>query len=193
MTVSLTEDEALSQLNPEPGLVILMCGVAGSGKTTFSMKLAAKGFTRLSIDEVIWDRFGRYGIDYTSEVYPGHVAEAREAIKDDLRQLLVQKQPAVVDSSFWSRPHRDSYKDLIESAVGTWRLVYLSAPKSLLLDRLEERGRRFDANAAFPISADILANFFETSRRRSTRARWSLPPPTAGFTRLSFRGEPQTS
>jgi hypothetical protein len=161
MSEPLTEDAALSLLSPEPGLVILMCGVAGSGKTSFSTKLASKGFTRLSIDEEIWGRFGRYGLDYTPEDYPGHVAVARDAIKDVLLQLLAKRQPAVVDSSFWSRAHRDSYKDLIESAGCAWRLVYLRAPESLFRDRLAERGRRFDANAAFPIGADVLAKFLE--------------------------------
>lgn len=35
-------------------LVVMMCGVAGSGKTTFSKKLEKEGFVRLSIDEEIW-------------------------------------------------------------------------------------------------------------------------------------------
>jgi predicted kinase len=161
MSEALTEDAALKLLNPEPGLVILMCGVAGSGKTSFSTKLASKGFTRLSIDEEIWGRFGRYGLDYTPEDYPGHVSAARDAIKDVLLQLLARRQPAVVDSSFWSRAHRDSYKELIENAGGAWRLVYLRAPENLLRERLEERGRRFDANAAFPIGADELTKFLK--------------------------------
>lgn len=161
MSEALTEDAALKLLNPEPGLVILMCGVAGSGKTSFSTKLASKGFTRLAIDEEIWGRFGRYGLDYTPEDYPGHVSAARDAIKDVLLQLLARRQPAVVDSSFWSRAHRDSYKELIENAGGAWRLVYLRAPENLLRERLEERGRRFDANAAFPIGADELTKFLK--------------------------------
>lgn len=56
--------EALADLAPEPGLVLLMCGVAGSGKTTFSQQLETRGFTRISIDEVIWRSAGRYGLDY---------------------------------------------------------------------------------------------------------------------------------
>ncbi|NMA75480.1 MAG: ATP-binding protein [Bacteroidales bacterium] len=42
----------------------MMCGVAGSGKTTFAQKLEKIGFSRLSIDEEIWSTNGRYGIDY---------------------------------------------------------------------------------------------------------------------------------
>lgn len=34
-------------------LVVMMCGVAGSGKTTFSQQLEKEGFIRLSIDEEI--------------------------------------------------------------------------------------------------------------------------------------------
>lgn len=162
MQAPLTEDAALAMLTPEPGLVVLMCGVAGSGKTSFSMKLASKGFARLSIDEEIWARFGRYGLDYPPEQYPEHVAAAREALKDDLLRRLAARQSVVVDSSFWSRAHRDSFKALVETAGGAWRLVYLHAPEPILRDRLEARRRRFDANAAFPIDADVLAGFLES-------------------------------
>ncbi|WP_224773312.1 AAA family ATPase [Metabacillus idriensis] len=42
----------------------MMCGVAGSGKTTFAQQLEKKGFVRLSIDEEIWSSKGHYFIDY---------------------------------------------------------------------------------------------------------------------------------
>lgn len=43
-------------------LIVLMCGIAGSGKTTFSQKIEPYGFTRLSIDEEVWAVLGRNGI-----------------------------------------------------------------------------------------------------------------------------------
>jgi adenylate kinase family enzyme len=45
-----------------------MCGVAGSGKTTFSQQLEKEGFVRLSIDEEIWITNGHYGIDIPAEL-----------------------------------------------------------------------------------------------------------------------------
>ena len=76
MSEPLTLPQALAALSPAPRLVVLMCGVAGSGKTSLSQALEAKGFRRLSIDEEIWDRFGRYGVDYRPEDYGRHVAAA---------------------------------------------------------------------------------------------------------------------
>ena len=35
-------------------LVVLMCGIAGSGKTTLSQNLEKHGYVRLSIDEEVW-------------------------------------------------------------------------------------------------------------------------------------------
>lgn len=46
-------DGLLKQKKLKP-LIIMMCGVAGSGKTTFSLELEKVGFVRLSIDEEIW-------------------------------------------------------------------------------------------------------------------------------------------
>lgn len=118
MTEPLTLTQALAALSPAPRLVVLMCGVAGSGKTSFSQALEAKGFRRLSIDEEIWDRFGRYGVDYRPEDYARHVAAARSAIRDQLAARLTAGQDAlVVDSSFWSRAHRDDFKHLVETAA----------------------------------------------------------------------------
>ena len=38
--------------------VIMMCGVCGSGKTTYAKKKEQEGYIRLSIDEEIWKLYG---------------------------------------------------------------------------------------------------------------------------------------
>ena len=61
--------------SPRPSRVVLMCGVAGAGKTTYAKELEAQGYARLSIDEEVWERFGRYGVDYDPSMYEKHSAE----------------------------------------------------------------------------------------------------------------------
>ncbi|MET8625960.1 AAA family ATPase [Kitasatospora sp. NPDC004669] len=39
--------------------VLLMCGLPGAGKTTYAKELERRGYVRLSIDEVVWQRIGR--------------------------------------------------------------------------------------------------------------------------------------
>jgi gluconate kinase len=46
-----------------------------------------------------------------------------------------------------------------EEAGADWRLIYLKATPELLASRLKKRAERFDANAAFPITAQILAQY----------------------------------
>ena len=49
--------------------VIMMCGVCGSGKTTYAKKKEQEGYIRLSIDEEMWKLYGKKGIDYPEEQY----------------------------------------------------------------------------------------------------------------------------
>ncbi len=97
---------------------MLLRGVASSGKTAHALTLAAAGYERLSIDEEVWARFGRYGIDYHSDTY----AELSDLIEDLLRQrpvtLITEVRAVVVDFSFWRRNGRDRYKQLVEAAGG---------------------------------------------------------------------------
>lgn len=146
-------------------LAVMMCGVAGSGKTTFALKLEQEGFVRLSIDEDIWSTHGRYGIDYPEEAYESYKEQSERKLRKELGELLAGKRHVVVDFSFWQRRRRDEYKQLIEQHGGQWVLVHLKVEPDELRRRLRIRSERFDANAAFTITEEILTRFlggFET-------------------------------
>ncbi len=140
-------------------LIVLMCGIAGSGKTTFSQNLEKYGYVRLSIDEEVWSTNGRYGIDYPVEKYREYLEEAHIRLRNKLVKLIEDKKQVVVDSSFWNRSERDEYKRLIENSGGKWSLIYLKVHPDELRKRLKIRSQRFDANAAFTITEEILTTF----------------------------------
>lgn len=142
-------------------LVIMMCGVAGSGKTTFAQQLEKEGFVRLSIDEEIWATNGRFGIDYPAEKYEQYKIEAEMKLRNQLVNLIHDKYHVVIDFSFWQRKKRNEYKKRIEDAGGEWKLIYLKVHPNDLRERLRIRSQRFDANAAFPITEEILASFLK--------------------------------
>ncbi|QHW34850.1 ATP-binding protein [Paenibacillus rhizovicinus] len=148
-----------SERDPEKSLVILMCGIAGSGKTTFSQKMEEYGYTRLSIDEEVWSANGRYGIDYPIEKYREFLNEGHIRLRNKIVQLIQDKNRVVVDSSFWNKSERNEYKRLIENAGGTWKLIYLKVHPDELRKRLKIRSQRFDANAAFTITEELLTTF----------------------------------
>ncbi len=139
-------------------LVVMMCGVAGSGKTTFSKRLEKEGFVRLSIDEEIWAVNGRYGIDFPIEEIEEYKKDAEKNLRNRLIKLIHDKQQVVIDFSFWDRARRYQYKKLIEDSGGKWKLIYLKVQPNDLLERLKLRNKRFDANS-FPISEEILTSY----------------------------------
>jgi predicted kinase len=136
-----------------------MCGVAGSGKTTYAKRLEAGGYVRLSIDEELWRRFGRFGVDYDAAEYDLHAATAEANLERRLVELVRAGRDVVVDFSFWERAARHRYKRLVVEAGGRWDLVYLKVSHEDLRKRLAARSERFDANAAFPITGAVLERF----------------------------------
>jgi predicted kinase len=149
-------DQAGLPAQPE---VVLMCGVAGSGKTTYAKDLETRGYVRLSVDEEIWRRFGRCGVDYEPGQYEEHTEVARRVLRDRLLSLVAAGSNVVIDSSFWQRSRRQEYKELIEQAGARWRLIYLEIDPALLRQRLDARAERFDANAAFPVTDELLTHY----------------------------------
>ncbi|GII04019.1 AAA family ATPase [Planobispora takensis] len=143
----------------EPGRsVVLMCGVAGSGKTTYAQALEQRGYVRLSIDEVIWERFGRDGAHFDPQEYEDHKAAAEEALRHELVRLMQAGRPVVLDYSFWQRAKRDRYKSLIESHGYRWELVYLKANPETLRRRLAVRNALEGPNSV-TVSEDLLQRY----------------------------------
>ena len=148
------------------GTVVLMCGLPGAGKTTYAMELTRRGFARLSIDEVVWQRLGQRdaGLVLEAEVFDRLKEEVRREQRRELVELMLAGRDVVVDYSFWSRAARDDYKTLIESHGCRWELVHLKADRTTLEHRLEVRGSVGGANAVTVDEAlfnRYLANFEE--------------------------------
>ncbi|WP_409291026.1 AAA family ATPase [Peribacillus sp. SCS-37] len=116
----------LSKKDPSRPLAVLMCGIAGSGKTTLSKKLEMEGFTRFSIDEEVWENFGRYAIDYPAEEYRANLDKAHIILFEKMLKLIEAGVSVVVDSSFWRRSERDRYRKAVEDAGGISQHLFKS-------------------------------------------------------------------
>jgi predicted kinase len=151
-------DSIYREKNGLTPLVVMMCGVAGSGKTTFSQQLEKEGFVRLSIDEEIWAVHGRYGMDYSIEKIEEYKLEAENKLRNLLIKLIMDKKQVVIDFSFWERAKRDQYKQLIENSGGKWKLIYIKVHPDDLRERIKIRNKRVDANA-FPVTEEMLDSY----------------------------------
>lgn len=115
--------------------VVLMCGAAGSGKSTHARRLGDAGYAVLSFDAEAWARgYRRHPVS----------DEQRRTVQESLRAQLVrlvgQGRRVVVDSSFWSRASRDEYRALL-APLGVQPVVhYLDTPRAVVLARLAARG-----------------------------------------------------
>lgn len=142
--------------------VVLLCGLPGSGKTTYAARFQREGFVRLSLDEVIWDRLGGHdpGRVLSEEGFAAMKEEVRAEQRAQLVLFLAEGRDVVVDYTFWSRAARDGYKALIESCGGSWELHYLPADEATVRQRLAARhdGEVVDGVA---VSEDVLADYLD--------------------------------
>ncbi|MGI5154006.1 AAA family ATPase [Microbispora sp. CA-102843] len=138
--------------------VVMMCGIAGSGKTTYALELERRGYVRLSVDEAVWTRLGRDGAHLDPKEYADHQAHAEEALRQELVRLMRAGRRVVLGYSFWQRATRDRYKSLIESHGYPWELVYLKANPETLRRRLAARNDLRGPNRV-TVSEDLLRSY----------------------------------
>lgn len=126
-----------------------MCGPPGAGKTTYAMGLVRRGYVRLSIDEVVWQRLGQRdaGLVLEAEAFDRLKEEVRREQRQELVELMSAGRDVVVDYSFWSRAARDDCKALIENHGCRWELVHLKADRTTLERRLAVRNGEEGANS----------------------------------------------
>lgn len=130
----------------EPARVVLVCGPAGSGKSTHASRLERAGFVRLSFDEAAWARGHR-----VHPVPAPVAAEVHEHLRAQLVALVGQGRDVVVDTSFWSRASRDSYRALL-APFGVAPVVHhLATPREVVLGRLAGRSGTGPHDVTVPV------------------------------------------
>jgi predicted kinase len=144
---------------PEP-VVYLLVGLTGSGKTTYARRrLEPGGAVRLSVDERVHARHGRYGVDYPERDYLALEAPVVAEVREELIELVAAGRSAVLDHGLWTRKERDEWKNLVQETGGRPRLLYFPVPREELLRRLEARNQREDGNA-LTVTPEALDDFF---------------------------------
>ena len=138
----------------------MMCGVCGSGKTTYAKQKEKNGYVRLSIDEELWKTYGRKGIDYPDSRYEELSEKVEAMLCEKLIRFMKDGKNVVIDFSFWSKENRDFYREIIAKAGGTAELVYMKASKETLQKRLKKRNQHLNANAPFIITDEILEHHY---------------------------------
>lgn len=129
--------------------VIMMCGVCGSGKTTFAKKKEKEGFIRISIDEEMWRLYGARGIDYSNDNYEELSSIVESKLQNDIVNYIKEDKNLVIDFSFWSKSNRKYYKNFLEELGADIQLIYLKVDKETLKKRIESRNKNHDANSQF--------------------------------------------
>lgn len=107
----------------EVSRVVLTCGVAGSGKTTFAKQLEATGYVRLSVDDEVRKRIESGVLTPDADVRLVSIS-IEEDIRAQLVDLVRHGRDVVVDFSFWKRSARDAYRKLVTEHGGQAELVY---------------------------------------------------------------------
>ncbi|MEW2128684.1 ATP-binding protein [Streptomyces sp. NPDC007259] len=140
-------------------VAFLLVGLTGSGKTTYArLELEPLGAVRLSVDEAVFERHGRYGVDYPPDTYFEKEAPVVAELHARLVDLLADGRDVVWEHGLWRREDRVAMKELVASAGGRWRLLYFPAEHDELLRRLARRNERRDANA-LAVTPQALADF----------------------------------
>ncbi|WP_405886900.1 AAA family ATPase [Streptomyces longwoodensis] len=165
---------------PHPPFCVLMAGLPGSGKTTLSRALTARGFIRLCPDEEMFRRHGVYGVDFPRGVFPALERPVLEDVAADLREQLKAGHDVVVDHGFWTPEDRAKWRAIAKDAGAAPVLVYLAASHDELWARISKRNE-FHAN-------DPNSIYFSESDLQRYRTRFI--PPQADEPHLSYAGDP---
>lgn len=127
----------------------ILCGISGSGKTSYSRSEKFKECVRLSVDEFMWGSHGEAMLSFPSDTLRQLTAEAEDSILSEMQRELAAGNDVVLDSCMCKRFKRDRFAKAAREAGADAKIVFLKADRETLLRRIKIRSDR-------PVNADSL-------------------------------------
>ena len=116
-----------------PGHCIVLCGLPGSGKTTYAQQLVGeRAAVRLCSDE--W--MASLGLDLFDVPARARVDALQQSFAIE---LVARGLTVVYESGGWTRAEREALRARVREVGGTIELIALDIPTDVLWSRLVER------------------------------------------------------
>ena len=132
----------------ERPVLILFCGLPGSGKTTVAREREREtGAIRFSTDEWMAD----LGVDYFDEMRDG----LQRRLDGLWKELLEHGQSVILEDGTWKREERDGLRQVAKRLNAVTEIHYFDIPFDELWRRLEVRNVN-PTYGAVPISRELL-------------------------------------
>ncbi len=137
-------------------LVLVICGVGGSGKSTLSAKLRERsGLPHLSSDQVRKEQAGvPFGDRAPPQAYDAeHTSRAYMELADRAAAAVRSHGGAIVDATFSMRAHRTALTERLQDTGTPILWVECTAPSAVLRRRggARERGPEHGSDATWPV------------------------------------------
>ncbi|KAL6703922.1 hypothetical protein ACN47E_008958 [Coniothyrium glycines] len=169
MTEKLASHLQRDQDDDRP-IVLMTCGMAGAGKTTLAKHVLLRwpSFHRLSMDEIINEKHGIYGVDYpaSASLYEQYLDEADTIYLSKFHNFLADKKNVILEKSFHAKQDRAEWRAVAETAGARVVFVFLKAEgdagRELLWERICKRSQGAKtANSALDISRELFDEYWK--------------------------------
>ncbi len=152
--------------NMAKGHVKLLCGISGSGKTTYADRLVGRhNYIKLSIDEFMWNDHGECGVDYPMEEYRRRYAQSELSLQRQLVKHVRDGRDVVLDMTFCHRQKRDIYRDLLNANDADYELVYFPIDFATAWERIDRRNNDKPGPNKARVTKEMLTQFYNGFER----------------------------
>lgn len=123
----------------------LLCGLPGSGKTTFARRLAVeRGAVLLNADERM---IARHGTNPPASEFAAFVTVIFEELWGETTRHVAAGRDVILDWGFWSRADRDRARQRVAATEATAKLYWVRCPDEIARSRTLERTAAMKAGA----------------------------------------------
>jgi predicted kinase len=153
--------------------IYFICGFIGSGKTTYSKKLAElENAFRFSIDEWMIPLFGEH---MERDVFNTRLATLQELFKESALQLTKIDVPVIFDFGFWTKADREEFALWAKENELDCEFHYLDVHYDECKERALERNMNLKGHSyeMTPEMLEMFWSWFEVPEQHETVKRIS--------------------